>query len=48
MATTPAGYSGAPLVRKLGLRPGLRVCLLQEPAGFRDLLSVPWTGTGRR
>ena len=39
MATTPAGYSGTPLVRKLGLRPGLRVCLLQEPAGFRDLLS---------
>ena len=38
MATAPAGYSGTPLARKLGLRPGLRVCLLQEPAGFRDLL----------
>ena len=35
---TSAGYSGTPLARKLGLRPGLRVCLLQEPAGFRDLL----------
>ena len=33
-----AGYSGTPLVRKLGLRPGLRACLLQEPAGFRALL----------
>ena len=35
---TAAGYSGTPLARKLGLRPGLRACLLQEPAGFRDLL----------
>ena len=35
---TVAGYSGTPLARKLGLRPGLRVCLLQEPAGFRALL----------
>ena len=35
---TSAGYSGTPLARKLGLRPGLRVCLLQEPAGFRELL----------
>ena len=35
---TSAGYSGTPLARKLGLRPGLRVCLLQEPPGFRDLL----------
>ena len=38
MATTAAGYSGTPLARKLGLQPGLRVCLLQEPAGFRGLL----------
>ena len=38
MAATAAGYSGTPLARKLGLRPGLRVCLLQEPAGFRALL----------
>ena len=35
---TSTGYSGTPLARKLGLRPGLRVCLLQEPPGFRDLL----------
>ena len=33
-----AGYSGTPLVHKLGLRPGLRACLLQEPPGFRALL----------
>ena len=37
-ATTSGGYSGTPLARKLGLRPGLRACLLQEPAGFRALL----------
>ena len=35
---TATGYSGTPLARKLGLRPGLRVCLLHEPAGFRGLL----------
>ncbi len=38
MAKGSAGYSGTPLVRKLGLRPGLRVCLLHEPDGFRALL----------
>ncbi|MDE0026455.1 MAG: hypothetical protein OXP69_18760 [Spirochaetaceae bacterium] len=38
MARGPAGYSGTPLIRKLGLRPDLRVCLLHEPDGFRALL----------
>ena len=38
MARGAAGYSGTPLVRKLGLRPDLRVCLLHEPDGFRALL----------
>lgn len=33
-----AGYSGTPLARKLGLRPGISVRLLNPPAGFRDLL----------
>ena len=33
-----AGYSGTPLARKLGLRPGLRIGLLREPDGFRALL----------
>lgn len=33
-----AGYSGTPLPRKLGIKPGDRVGLLQAPAGFRDLL----------
>jgi hypothetical protein len=31
-----AGYSGTPLVRKLGIRPGDRVALLDAPDGFED------------
>jgi choline dehydrogenase-like flavoprotein len=34
----PAGYSGTPLARKLGIKPGSRVCLLAAPRGFRKLL----------
>jgi hypothetical protein len=30
----PAGYSGAPLARKLGLKPGHRVVLEAAPAGW--------------
>jgi hypothetical protein len=33
-----AGYSGTPLVRKLGLKPGWRVAVLQGPAGLDELL----------
>jgi hypothetical protein len=33
-----AGYSGTPLVRKLGLRPGWRVAVLDGPDGVADLL----------
>lgn len=31
---TPAGYSGTPLPRKLGIKPGSRVAVLQAPADF--------------
>jgi hypothetical protein len=34
----PAGYSGTPLAKKLGLKPGDLVSLLAAPAGFRKLL----------
>ena len=34
----PAGYSGTPLAKKLGLKPGDLVGLLEAPAGFRKLL----------
>lgn len=33
-----AGYSGTPLARKLGIRPGARVLLRAAPAGFEALL----------
>ena len=33
-----AGYSGTPLARKLGLKPGMRVVYAGAPDGFDDLL----------
>ena len=38
MAKTTAGYSGTPLVRKLGIKPGSSLVLLREPEDFRKLL----------
>lgn len=34
-----AGYSGTPLVKKLGVKEGCRMLLVNAPAGFTDLLS---------
>jgi hypothetical protein len=34
----PAGYSGTPLAKKLGLKPDDLVSLVDAPAGFRKLL----------
>ncbi len=34
-----AGYSGTPLARKLGFKPGFVVCLVDPPAGYRDGLA---------
>jgi hypothetical protein len=34
MAGTTAGYSGTPLPKKLGIKPGTRVLLLGAPEGF--------------
>lgn len=34
MAT--AGYSGTPLAKKLGFKPGLRVAVLDSPPGYAD------------
>lgn len=36
-----AGYSGTPLARKLGIRPGHRVGTFGAPAGFTDLVELP-------
>jgi hypothetical protein len=35
---TAAGYSGTPLVRKLGIKPGARVALIHAPDGFYAVL----------
>ena len=34
MSAPPSGYSGTPLPRKLGIKPGHRLILLRAPAGF--------------
>ena len=36
-----AGYSSTPLFKKLGFMPGMRVAVLQEPAGYKAMLSLP-------
>jgi hypothetical protein len=33
-----AGYSGTPLARKLGIKEGASVLLIDEPVGYRSLL----------
>jgi hypothetical protein len=35
-----AGYSGAPLVKKLGIKPGHRIALLSGPPGYRRTLGT--------
>ena len=34
-----AGYSGTPLWKKLGIKPGSRVALIKQPIRFEDLLA---------
>ena len=34
----PAGYSGTPLAKKLGMGPASQVCVLHAPANYRELL----------
>jgi hypothetical protein len=36
-----AGYSGTPLAKKLGIKPGSRLCLIGAPQGFLAKLKVP-------
>ena len=35
---TSAGYSGTPLAKKLGIQPGMRVVVLNEPEAYRAWL----------
>ena len=37
----PAGYSGTPLAKKLGIRPGARLCVLGAPEGYLEALALP-------
>ena len=39
MAADTAGYSGTPLARKLGIKPGARVALIGAPEGFETTLA---------
>jgi hypothetical protein len=34
----PAGYSGTPLIKKLGIKPGQRICILNPPADYSETL----------
>ena len=34
----PAGYSGTPLIKKLGIGPGAKVAVFGKPAGYEELL----------
>ncbi len=36
-----AGYSGMPLVKKLGIKPGARIIFINEPDSFREQLGEP-------
>jgi hypothetical protein len=38
MAT--AGYPGTPLFKKLGIKPGTKALLINQPAHYDDLLEV--------
>jgi len=35
-----AGYSGSPLLDKLGIKPAMKILLVNEPAGYFDLLGA--------
>jgi hypothetical protein len=36
-----AGYSGTPLVKKLGIKPGFNIALLNAPTGYARELDLP-------
>jgi hypothetical protein len=39
-AAKPAGYSGTPLVQKLGIKPRARIQLVSEPSSFRSVIGA--------
>jgi hypothetical protein len=50
VSRTPAGYSGTPLPRKLGIKAGTRLGLIGAPEGFDDVLGelLPGVSVRRR
>ena len=36
-----AGYSGTPLVKKLGIKPGSNIAFVSAPAGYANTLDLP-------
>jgi hypothetical protein len=36
----PAGYSGTPLLSKLGIKPGIKVLLVNQPTDYDNLLET--------
>ena len=36
----PAGYSGTPLIKKLGIKPETKLSLINKPAGYYDWLGA--------
>jgi hypothetical protein len=36
----PAGYSGTPLLKKLGIKPAMKVLLINQPNDYYDLLET--------
>lgn len=36
-----AGYSGTPLVKKLGIKSGFNIALVNAPSGFANVLDLP-------
>jgi hypothetical protein len=37
----PSGYSGTPLIKKLGIKPLMKVLLINEPPDYYQLLEMP-------
>ncbi len=40
-----AGYSGTPLVKKLGIKPGFKIVLVNAPPGYANELDLPQDAT---
>lgn len=36
----PAGYSGTPLLNKLGIKPGMKISLVNQPGNYFDLIET--------